>query len=454
MDNITHSLAGSLIATGVVHLRSGSSPEARMQPPSYLATAAVITGIVGANLPDIDVPWNALMEAAGRQDAIGSMLQHRGYTHSLLAGVIWVLLLWAAGRWWLARRTPSDAPRDTHSHQRATLLLVAALTVLSHVTLDFTNDYGVHPLSPFTNRWFFGDTVFIVEPWLWVLSAAALMRCTARRAVRIALGVLVMLAVGLCWVVPQVSTVPAILVTLGAVAAITYVMRTTPARAALFGIGGWFGVTAAFACGTAAVRVQVRDGMTDLAANDTAAATGGEALALRDVIVSPYPANPLCARVVTVASGPSRYRLATAWAAAVPQLVSADWCARAVDADSSPGAQHVRMHRISHSGTPGVHWGWMWGAGRDELLQLARENCQVAGWLQFARAPFWTRGRSGSILVGDMRYDRDRGVNVALFTIPVTPPTCPEAAWLPPRSDVWPELQHLPARRRANGRAR
>ena len=41
-------------------------------------------------------------------------------------------------------------------------LVLAWLAVLSHILLDYTNNYGVHPYWPFDNRWIYGDSVFIV----------------------------------------------------------------------------------------------------------------------------------------------------------------------------------------------------------------------------------------------------------------------------------------------------
>ena len=38
----------------------------------------------------------------------------------------------------------------------------------SHVFLDFLNNYGIRLLTPFDWRWFYGDTLFIMDPWLWL----------------------------------------------------------------------------------------------------------------------------------------------------------------------------------------------------------------------------------------------------------------------------------------------
>jgi len=40
--------------------------------------------------------------------------------------------------------------------------------VLLHVFMDFTNSYGVRLLMPFSDRWFYGDALYIVDPWLYL----------------------------------------------------------------------------------------------------------------------------------------------------------------------------------------------------------------------------------------------------------------------------------------------
>jgi hypothetical protein len=58
---------------------------------------------------------------------------------------------------------------------RSIMLWLALAGTLSHIALDFTNSYGVHPFWPLYNGWVYGDAVFIVEPWLWVLGIPPLL---------------------------------------------------------------------------------------------------------------------------------------------------------------------------------------------------------------------------------------------------------------------------------------
>jgi inner membrane protein len=55
------------------------------------------------------------------------------------------------------------------------LYLTALISAMSHLMLDWTNNYGLRPFFPFNPRWYAGDLVFIAEPVIWALLAAALL---------------------------------------------------------------------------------------------------------------------------------------------------------------------------------------------------------------------------------------------------------------------------------------
>jgi inner membrane protein len=120
-----------------------------------LATA-VLT--LAAEAPDLDV----LSRFGG--PAFG-FAHHRGFTHSFLgilldAAVVvgFVYLIWLLrGR---RVKDPNLPPRW------GLLFLYACLAGLSHILLDFTNNYGVRPFWPFSEKWYSWDIVFIFEPIL------------------------------------------------------------------------------------------------------------------------------------------------------------------------------------------------------------------------------------------------------------------------------------------------
>ena len=53
------------------------------------------------------------------------------------------------------------------------MLLVGA-ALLGHLLMDTANSYGTHLFYPFSSRWVYGDAVFVLEPWLWVILGAGL----------------------------------------------------------------------------------------------------------------------------------------------------------------------------------------------------------------------------------------------------------------------------------------
>jgi len=128
-----------------------------------LATATLT---LAAEAPDLDV----LSRFGG--SAFG-LNHHRGFTHSFLgvplvaaAVVGFVYLIWRVrGR---RTRNPDLPPRW------GLLFGFACLAGLSHILLDFTNNYGVRPLWPFSERWVSWDIVFILEPVLLVVMTLGL----------------------------------------------------------------------------------------------------------------------------------------------------------------------------------------------------------------------------------------------------------------------------------------
>ena len=154
MDPITHTLVGVTL---------GESGLKRWTP---LAAATLVTG---ANLPDLDGIANLL----GRDTALWL---RRRWTHGVIAMLVLPAVLAFAMSLWAARRSPARQP-----HIPA-LLALAYLSVVSHPLLDWLNNYGIRLLMPFDGRWFYGDALFIIDPWLWlVLGTAAMLSSTGSR---------------------------------------------------------------------------------------------------------------------------------------------------------------------------------------------------------------------------------------------------------------------------------
>lgn len=169
MDNVCHTLVGAALG------------ESGLKSRTRFGNAALM---IAANLPDIDV----LVFVSG----MPAVAFRRGWTHGVLAQALlpiaFTLVVVMIDRWRPPRR--QGAPRA----RVGALLLLSYLGVLSHVGLDLLNSYGVRLLMPFSGRWFYGDAVFIVDPWLWLMLGAGVV--LARRLARVDLArAAVMLAV-------------------------------------------------------------------------------------------------------------------------------------------------------------------------------------------------------------------------------------------------------------------
>jgi len=150
VENICHTLVGLVLA------RSGLG---------RLAPHATTTLVVASNLPDIDI-------ISGLWGDLSYMEHHRGITHSLAAMPIEAAAL-AAVMWGAPRlRSRGDGMRVHSSFLR--LFAVALVGLVGHLVLDWTNSYGVRPLLPLDEHWRFGDLVFVVDPWLWLVLGGAL----------------------------------------------------------------------------------------------------------------------------------------------------------------------------------------------------------------------------------------------------------------------------------------
>lgn len=117
---------------------------------------ATLTLTLAAEAPDLDVLGRFGGPAFG-------FAHHRGFTHSFLGTLICAAFV--VGFVYLIWRLRGCKIKDPNLPPRWGLLFgYACLAGLSHILLDFTNNYGVRPFWPFSEKWYSWDIVFIVEP--------------------------------------------------------------------------------------------------------------------------------------------------------------------------------------------------------------------------------------------------------------------------------------------------
>ncbi len=155
MEPVTHILTGACLA------RTGLNRRA-----AY-ATAAMA---IAAEFPDIDTVWSLRGPVSGFE-------HHRGITHTLL-GLPFEAAVLLLGFFLLHRfRAARTSGRQMNSQIRretepgaplrwGLLFGFLLLGLLSHLVLDYTNNYGLRPFFPFNSRWYAGSIVFIFDPLL------------------------------------------------------------------------------------------------------------------------------------------------------------------------------------------------------------------------------------------------------------------------------------------------
>jgi inner membrane protein len=147
---------------------------------------ATLAAVLAAEAVDLDILW-------GLAGPVQELKHHRGITHTFIAvPVIAAVVVGAVWLWHRWRRSNSTRQAGDHAPPFSPtggeklgvrglppphwgwLYFTALVAALSHILLDWTNNYGVRPFFPFNPRWYAGSFLFIAEPVLWALFFLAL----------------------------------------------------------------------------------------------------------------------------------------------------------------------------------------------------------------------------------------------------------------------------------------
>lgn len=166
MEPVTHFLTGACLG------RSGFN---------RITAYATLTMVLAAEAPDIDLVW-------GLRGPVAEFQHHRGITHTFLGAPFMAILvtgaIWLWHRWrmrGLGKQASDTAGSQPDRKQHAPpvrwgwIWFVALIADLSHLLLDWTNNYGLRPLFPLNPHWYAGNIFFIFEPVMFAALLIALL---------------------------------------------------------------------------------------------------------------------------------------------------------------------------------------------------------------------------------------------------------------------------------------
>ena len=413
MDNLTHTLIGLIAGESIAHSTRAREPGLA---PATRRGLFVALAAIGGNLPDLDLLYSYRGVPHDTQSKLSYVLQHRGYTHTVVGCLILAVLLYAGAELWLRYRRVGVTRRD-----RLELAGMSMFGTFLHLGMDFLNSYGVHPFWPVKNGWFYGDSVFIVEPLYWA-DTAPLIFVVRSTVVRWGLG-FILLAIPILGVVSSfVPTGPCVGFLI--LTAVLWVIgwAASARTAALASAVAMLGVTATF----------IVSGHLATRGIEAVAAADFHNDRIVDHVLSPGPMNPLCWSVLLLETNGDRYVVRRGMVSVAPALIPASRC----PAMSGNLATRAPLAVVEAPDSAGIHWLGEFAMSRAALAQVVAGNCNAAALMQFARAPFVTT--EPDWVIGDLRFPGGRGGGMADIDLKSdSPGPCPRTPpWTPPREGL------------------
>jgi inner membrane protein len=152
MEPVTHFLTGACLARVGFNRRT-----------AYATLAMTLA----AEAPDLDVLW-------GFAGPVAAFQHHRGITHTFLGAPFVALAVTGVVYLWHRIRKKRPVRANIPPPRWLLIWFFSLVAVLSHLLLDFTNNYGLRPFFPFNPRWYSWDIIFIFEPLMFVALLGAL----------------------------------------------------------------------------------------------------------------------------------------------------------------------------------------------------------------------------------------------------------------------------------------
>jgi inner membrane protein len=402
VDNLTHALFGASVAE--VYLQKKFKHKVHLPPIGIF----YFFSIAANNLPDLDLLFGLIDNTS-----LGYLLNHRGWTHTVVGALLQSFLL--GGILWLYLKTFKRDALDFFSD----LFILIFIGCQAHMLLDSFNSYGVHPFSPLSNRWHYMDTIFIIEPLLWISLIAIWIPPWRWRTLLL---IPVAGAYGFGWISGFVSAGSLIFAFLFTMFCLLTLSQLHRFYRGTVGLLLFFTVVLSFWGLQHSARTKIAVELSKEKNYQTL-----------DLVLSSLPTNPLC------------------WFFLAPQISGENYRVVAGNISLSGDSQNCRtwpqakgLQSLADLPASSLGELWIrniWSTSIKDLSPLLN-RCDVAAWLKFVRVPYW----QNSILY-DLRFAFRNEDNFTTLNLNQSPePHCPPvpAPWTPPRQDLIDHTQKQP----------
>lgn len=409
MDNITHSLLSVSLAEGTLEYR-----RARGETPSAVEARLLwLVSLISGSCADVDVFLSRITE--GR---LGYLIHRRGVTHALATlpvelGVL-ALFLWLSRKW-------MKKPLERRAWYW--IVLLSSVNLVAHVLFDYANSYGIRLFWPFDSRWYYGDTLFIAEPWIWAVLMPPLLLSQVGRTGKAILTIISLMMLALFWLSGLLPIPVSAALTLASIAFLAIARRIPSLRRLLIGGALLAGLVFIFWASGRQARSRVLE------------VQSGEGTRLHDIVLTPQPGNPFCWSLFTVESYENGryYRVRKGSVSLAPLIISAGRCFPSFFQEGT-----VTLLPTAVSEDESIYWAGEYRLASEKLSLLKKTHCQVAAFLRFARVPYVIE-TGKDLILGDFRFDRNRGLDFGEMQITKDPTVCPNHVpnWPEPRADLF-----------------
>lgn len=396
MDNLTHSLVGYAVAKSAKHLRFKKLDLTEKFKNPKISSFLIFISILAANFPDLD-----LLYSLYDSSQLGYLVHHRGHTHTFILALPQALIA-------LVLSALIFKIKDKVIWCWGFVLI--AINISLHIALDSLNIYGVHPFYPWDNQWYYGDRVFIIEPWIWFsILPLAITPIKKVLSVKLVLILFFLMTLGLAYKIEMMTMGTGLILSFYFLLMLWLFNKMFESTKTILALS--FTLITILGFIVEGLRVEEKIRIIFQNQNKIVAESVGNPVDLKidssqlvDLAMTPYPGNPFCWNIYSVRLlGDDSYNVA------VGQFQSQNFwifkCPKGMfnkekNNNLKLTQKNDELNKIKEiPKIQGMKWIQVYEASKNKLFN-DQDDCRLKNWFQFVRIPYQTE--SGNYV--DLRF--------------------------------------------------